>query len=107
MRSTVLRTGPTILLVAVLAMLGLAATAAAHSSAAGKPARGPAIVVKTAHQARGTVSLHVTTRSELRSAVIRLDGHRVDPIHRAGGDSDARSCSTLPTGSGSGAIGSR
>jgi hypothetical protein len=86
MRSTPLRTGLSSLLVAVLAVLGLAATAAAHSSAAGNPARGPAIVVKTAHRARGTVVLHVTTRSELRSAVIRLDGHRVDahPSRRRG-----------------------
>lgn len=89
MRSTVSRTGLSSLLVAVLAVLGLAATAAAHSSAARKPAHGPAIVVKTAHRTRGTVVLHVTTRSELRSAVIRLDGHRVDahPPRRRGGRS--------------------
>jgi hypothetical protein len=78
MRSTVLRTGLPTLLVAVLAMLGLGAAAAPHSSAAGKRARGPAIVVKTAHQARGTVVLHVKARRDLRSAVVRLDGHRVD-----------------------------
>lgn len=78
MRSTVLRTGLSILLVAVLAMLGLGAATAPHSSAAGKRAHGPVIVVKTAHQARGTVVLHVKARRDLRSAVVRLDGHRVE-----------------------------
>jgi hypothetical protein len=78
MRSTVLRTGLSILLVAVLAMLGLGAATAPHSSAAGKRARGPVIVVKTAHQARGTVVLHVKARRDLRGAVVRLDGHRVE-----------------------------
>ncbi|MCW2979936.1 MAG: hypothetical protein JWO14_1663 [Solirubrobacterales bacterium] len=85
MRSTVLRTGPSILLVAVLAMLGLGAATAPCSSAAAKPAHGPVIVVKTVHQARGTVVLHVKARRDLRSAVVQLDGHRVEselPLER-------------------------
>lgn len=86
MRSTVLRSGLPTLLVAVLAMLGLGAAAPPHSSAAGKRARGPAIVVKTAHRTRGAIVLHVKARRDLRSAVVRLDGHRVDsePPRRRG-----------------------
>ncbi len=77
MRSTVLKVGMAIVLVSVLGLPGIAA-AAAHGAAAGKGSQGPPIVVETAHRTRGTVVLHVTTRSELRRAVIRLDGHRVD-----------------------------
>ena len=85
MKGTMLRTGQLTLLVAVVALLGLGAAAAPHSSAAGKPAHGPVVTVKTARQARGVVVLHVKARRDLRGAVVRLDGHRVEaelPLRR-------------------------
>jgi hypothetical protein len=85
MRGTVLRTGLSILLAAVVALLGVGAAAAPHSSAAAKPAHGSVIAVKTARQARGVVVLHVKARRDLRGAVVRLDGHRVEselPLRR-------------------------
>lgn len=85
MRSTALRTGLSALLVAALVLVGIGAEAP-RSSAIGKRTHGPVIVVKTAHRTRGTIVLHVTTRSQLRKAVVRLDGHRVDARlpHRRG-----------------------
>jgi hypothetical protein len=78
MRSDALRTGLPTLLVTALAMFGLGAATAPQSSAAGKRAHGPVIVVKTAHRTRGSVLLHVEARRDLRSAVVRLNGHLTD-----------------------------
>jgi hypothetical protein len=84
MRSIVSRSGlPTLL--AVLTMLGLAAATAPHDSAAANRAQASAITVKTAQWTRGSVVLHVKARRDLGSAVVRLDGRRVEsdlPRHR-------------------------
>ena len=88
MKGTMLRTGQLTLLAAVVALLGLGAAAAPHSSAAGKPAHGPVVTVKTARQARGVVFLeharvlleaHDRALAECAEARQRL----TMPVHRA------------------------
>lgn len=78
MRRIVSRSGLPILLAAVLLVLGLGTVAVPRGSAAGKRAHGPAIAVKTVPWTRGGVVLYVQARRDLRSATLRVDGHRVD-----------------------------